>query len=67
MITIDGVDYTSGQLDSETKYLVNQIQLLQQKSNNLSMELDQVEVAKVVFQSKLKAKVQELKDNLTTN
>ena len=53
MVTIDGVEYTEDQLTDEQKYMVAQLQDLEQKITQLRFQMDQLGVAKNAFTNAL--------------
>jgi|TARA_S200000501_G_scaffold364117_1_gene395855 hypothetical protein len=54
IINIDGKEYNKDDLSNEQTYCVNQLTDLQNKSNNLRFQLDQVSASQTVFLEKLK-------------
>ena len=62
-ITIDDKVYKVADLNDEQRYLVLQIQDLQNKANDLSFKLDQVTVAKKSFFDTLNQKLNEDKND----
>lgn len=53
MVTIDGVEYTEDQLTEEQKYMVAQLQDLEQKLSQLRFQMDQLGVTKNAFTNAL--------------
>ena len=53
IINIDGKEYNKDDLSNEQTYCVNQLTDLQNKSNNLRFQLDQVSASQTVFLEKL--------------
>ena len=49
MITIDGVEYTEDQLTDAQKYMVAQVQDIDDKIGKVRVQLDQLHVAKQGF------------------
>lgn len=49
MITIDGVEYTEDQLSDSQKYMVAQVQDIDDKISKVRFQLDQLHVAKQGF------------------
>jgi hypothetical protein len=49
MITIDGVEYTEDQLTDAQKYMVAQVQDIDDKIGKVRFQLDQLHVAKQGF------------------
>ena len=49
MITIDGVEYTEDQLSDPQKYMVAQVQDIDDKISKLRFQIDQLSVAKQGF------------------
>jgi len=58
-ITINDKEYDSETFTDEQKYLVRQLQALDQKKSNILFELDQVEASKIVFVEKLTSSLKE--------
>ena len=58
VITIDGKEYKTEDLDEQQTYLISQIRSCQQKAANIRFELDQVQVAQNVFTNELIKSVQ---------
>ena len=59
VINIDGKEYLKDQLNNDQTYCVNQLTDLQNKSNNLRFQLDQVSASQQVFLEKLKTSLKE--------
>lgn len=59
MVTIDGVEYTEDQLTEEQKYMVAQLQDLEQKLSQLRFQTDQLNVAKNAFTNALIGSLQD--------
>ena len=53
VVTINGTDYTSDQLNDNQKYYIEQIKDLQTKAASLKFQLDQINVAKESFTNAL--------------
>ena len=53
MVSIDGKEYQEDDLSDEQKYLVNQLQSIEQKLGLLRFDFDQLVAAKTVFSDKL--------------
>jgi len=53
MVTIDGVEYSEDHLTNEQKYMVAQLQDLEQKITQLRFQIDQLGVAKNAFTNAL--------------
>lgn len=53
MVSIDGKEYQEDDLSDEQKYLVNQLQSIEQKLGLLRFDFDQLVAAKTVFTDKL--------------
>jgi hypothetical protein len=49
MITIDGIEYTEDQLSDSQKYMVAQVQDIDDKIGKVRFQLDQLHVAKQGF------------------
>jgi len=62
-ITIDEKEYKVSDLDQQQRYLVLQIQDLQNKADELAFKLDQVNTAKKSFFDTLKQKLTEEQNN----
>ena len=58
VITIDGKEYKTEDMDEKQTYLISQIRSCQQKSANIRFELDQVQAAQNVFTNELIKSVQ---------
>jgi hypothetical protein len=58
-ITINDKEYDAETFTDEQKYLVRQLQALDQKRSNIFFELDQVEASKIVFVEKLTSSLKE--------
>ena len=54
VINIDGKEYNKDELSNDQTYCVNQLTDLQNKSNNLRFQLDQVSASQTVFLDRLK-------------
>ena len=54
IINIDGKEYLKDDLNNDQTYCVNQLTDLQNKSNNLRFQLDQVSASQTVFLDRLK-------------
>ena len=61
IINIDGKEYLKDDLNNDQTYCVNQLTDLQNKSNNLRFQLDQVSASQQVFLEKLKISLEEKK------
>ena len=59
VINIDGKEYNKDELSNDQTYCVNQLTDLQNKSNNLRFQLDQVSASQQVFLEKLKISLEE--------
>jgi len=59
IINIDGKEYLKDDLNNDQTYCVNQLTDLQNKSNNLRFQLDQVSASQQVFLEKLKISLEE--------
>ena len=59
VINIDGKEYNKDDLSNDQTYCVNQLTDLQNKSNNLRFQLDQVSASQQVFLEKLKISLEE--------
>jgi hypothetical protein len=53
VVNIDGKEYAEDDLNDEQKYLVNQLQSIEQKLGLLRFDFDQLMAAKTVFGDKL--------------
>lgn len=53
MITIDGKEYEEADLTDAQRYMVAQIQDLENKRNQLSFQQDQIQVAREAFSNAL--------------
>ena len=62
VITIDGKEYKTEDMNTEQKYAIVQIKHLQNKANSLRFELDQVVKAQNSFTNELIASVQTEKE-----
>lgn len=58
VITIDGKEYATEDMDEQQTYLINQIRSCQQKAANIRFELDQVIAAQNAFTNALIQSVQ---------
>ena len=58
IVTIDGKEYKTEDMDEKQTYLISQIRSCQQKSANIRFELDQVQAAQNVFTNELIKSVQ---------
>lgn len=56
-VNINGKDYDPNELSGEQQYLITQLRDLQQKSDNLKFQVDQVSAAQKVFTDALVASV----------
>ena len=59
IINIEGKEYLKDDLNNDQTYCVNQLTDLQNKSNNLRFQLDQVSASQQVFLEKLKISLEE--------
>jgi len=59
VITIDGKDYKTEDMNEQQTYLINQIRSCQNKATNIRFELDQVQAAQNVFTNELIRSVQD--------
>ena len=59
VITIDGKEYKTEDMDAQQTYLINQIRSCQQKAANIRFELEQVQAAQNAFTNILIQSVQE--------
>jgi hypothetical protein len=53
MLNLDGKEYKAEDLNDDQKFLVNHLMDIDTKISRLSMDLQQLEAAKVVFTSQL--------------
>ena len=58
IVTIDGKEYKTEDMDEKQTYLIAQIRACQQKATNIRFELDQVQAAQNVFTNELIKSVQ---------
>ena len=58
IVTIDGKEYKTEDMDEKQTYLISQILSCQQKAANIRFELDQVQAAQNVFTNELIKSVQ---------
>ena len=59
VITIDGKEYKTEDMDAQQTYLISQIRSCQQKAANIRFELEQVQAAQNAFTNILIQSVQE--------
>lgn len=58
-ITFDDIEYNTEDLTEKAQYFVAQIQSLSEKSNELKMELDQLDIAQKAFTRLLGEEIEE--------
>ena len=58
IVTIDGKEYKTEDMNEQQTYLIAQIRACQQKAANIRFELDQVQAAQNVFTNELIKSVQ---------
>ena len=58
LITIDGQNYSQGDMSEEQLYFLRQIQSCNVKINNLRFDLDQVQASALVFRQRLSKSIE---------